>query len=1156
MLNISSMSKRFPRWRHFFVFIALVCVVFSSCIDKRHAANINDLNATSYYYHYRNLDSTLHYATLAYEGSMSYGSGRAEAMNNKAFVCIARMEYDRAKALLDSIETATSNTIELLIADVQQMRICQRESNNKDFYRYRERALNRLSRIAAERSSLDEHNAQRLVYGESELHIVETAYFYYVGLDSLAQEAMSNIDPNGELKTDTAQLLNYFYNMGSGGLMHSESHEDIVNSEMQWLLRCYQVADRTDNPYWKANSLQAISEHMENEADADLIIKNYATLQQMVSEGKELSARIFAEQALDLFEEYGDVYQTAGSLRTLGECYFAKGMYEDALDCLNEALMRDTIIFKAPDLVASIREQLSMTYSALDEKPLSDYNRNIYLDLQEDTRQDRQWEARAEQLTRSSSQVNRFLAAVGIVALLVMLMLSAVYRQMKSRGKKYTDVDILSPLVNWTEDNKNALRKKRETRDELIDAENVLRQKIVDNRQLNIEQRAKVSYVMGLRPLIDRAVREIELLKDDDDERREYISELFAKITDYNSSLTRWIEMRRGEFNLQVESFRLEELFTLIRNSSFAYKKDGIDLIVKPTDAVVKADKALTLFMINTLSDNARKFTPAGGEVVVDSEVSDKYIEISVADTGCGMSKEQVSRLFDHKRIVDQELTSQSFSQSSHGFGLLNCKGIIEKYKKTSQIFHVCEMLVESEVGKGSRISFRLPRGRIIGMILMLLSFSSVFSFDNMLHYDKLNAYADSAYNCNVVGDYSNTLVYADSCRAIINEHIHSLYPNKEAFMSSINYTSDTPAEIEWFREGVSLDYNIILSIRNECAVAALALHDWDLYNYNNKVYTQLFREMSTDTSIPTFVKIIERSRANKNIAIALFVILTITLVFIFYIYYHRKRMTLESMVDRVGKINNLIESDDELSEKASRLSQIWNPKGHGSLDDIVKQSISDINNVVEESRTLDDDIELRSDVVRSLTFENNRLHVSNNVLDNCLSTLKHETMYFPARLQMLINENSKNDVESIRELAIYYRDLYSILSQQAVRQTQVSVHPDHYIISYLMELLTKLNNNTKPRIEEHSIDNTYTRVDVIMDEMKVSETDARQLFTSDTIDFRFLICRQIMREIGEWTGFRGCGINARREESIADNPSTLTIEIIIPQKIWIKSKS
>ena len=211
---------------------------------------------------------------------------------------------------------------------------------------------------------------------------------------------------------------------------------------------------------------------------------------------------------------------------------------------------------------------------------------------------------------------------------------------------------------------------------------------------------------------------------------------------------------------------------------------------------------------------------------------------------------------------------------------------------------------------------------------------------------------------------------------------------------------------------------------------------------------------------------------------------------------------------------------------------------------------------MVEESCALDDDIELRSDVVRSLTFENNRLHVSNNVLDNCLSTLKHETMYFPARLQMLINENSKNDVESIRELAIYYRDLYSILSQQAVRQTQVSVHPDHYIISYLMELLTKLNNNTKPRIEEHSIDNTYTRVDVIMDEMKVSETDARQLFTSNTIDFRFLICRQIMREIGEWTGFRGCGINARREESDADNPSTLTIEIIIPQKIWIKSKS
>lgn len=45
------------------------------------------------------------------------------------------------------------------------------------------------------------------------------------------------------------------------------------------------------------------------------------------------------------------------------------------------------------------------------------------------------------------------------------------------------------------------------------------------------------------------------------------------------------------------------------------------------------------------------------------------------------------------------------------GFGLMNCKGIIEKYKKTNELFRVCLFDVESEPGKGSRFYFRLPLG-------------------------------------------------------------------------------------------------------------------------------------------------------------------------------------------------------------------------------------------------------------------------------------------------------------------------------------------------------------------------------------------------------------------------------------------------------------
>ena len=139
----------------------------------------------------------------------------------------------------------------------------------------------------------------------------------------------------------------------------------------------------------------------------------------------------------------------------------------------------------------------------------------------------------------------------------------------------------------------------------------------------------------------------------------------------------------------------------------------GIRLVVKPTDAVLKADRALTLFMINTIADNARKFTPAGGEVVVEAQVKaeDKYVEISITDNGKGMDEEQLSHVFDRAYT------------GGHGFGLINCKGIIEKYKKTSRMFDKCDISVQSGVGKGSRFAFRLPVGRMLLLSLLIALF-------------------------------------------------------------------------------------------------------------------------------------------------------------------------------------------------------------------------------------------------------------------------------------------------------------------------------------------------------------------------------------------------------------------------------------------------
>lgn len=138
--------------------------------------------------------------------------------------------------------------------------------------------------------------------------------------------------------------------------------------------------------------MQAISEHLLQKGDRQKLIGNnmqefdYLNVYLMPD---SLLAGNLAQRALGKFKQYGDVYQTAGTWRTLSEAYRSISDFQSALVCLENALKNDTAINSAPDLVASIREQLSIVYAAIDNKVQSDYNRNIYLDLQDYTRQDR-----------------------------------------------------------------------------------------------------------------------------------------------------------------------------------------------------------------------------------------------------------------------------------------------------------------------------------------------------------------------------------------------------------------------------------------------------------------------------------------------------------------------------------------------------------------------------------------------------------------------------------------------------------------------------------------------------------------------------------------------------------------------------------------------
>ena len=994
---------------------------------------VDKLNARSYAYHYRNIDSTEHYARQVFSMPDADDDQRAEALNNLAFVSLARMDYDQAQQQLEQALALTDNYLELLVAEVQLMRLCQRRSDNRAFYEHREQATKHLNRIDEERGLLTERQRRRLIYAESELAIVNSTYYYYVGLERQSVEALQGLNLD-EMRHDTAQYLNYLYNVGAGGVLTEGTPEDIFHEEVSYLNRCLAVSLRHHYPYFEAQAKEGLAEHT-----ADLGL---------------------AEEALDIFSHYGDIYQTAGAYRTLASCCHALGDDQQALEYLHQALA-DSIINQAPDLVASIREQLSVAYSAVNDKAASDYNRNIYIDLQEQTRQDRELEARAGQLDKAIRQLNGMLIAV-VGAIVLLLFLLWFFNRLNRRNVEDRQLDELLEQKN----------------EEVAEA----RLRVERLERSHLEQRAKVSLAVSITPFIDRIVYAISRLDvapsspqaapensplvQSANSQIDYLRELTDKINEQNELLTQWIQLRQGELRLHIESFPLQPLFDLVARGKASFDMKGITLDVLPTEATVKADRVLTLFMLNTLADNARKFTSQGGTVTISADEQPDWVELSVSDNGCGMDDEQLAHAFDHKVT------------GGHGFGLMNCKGIIEKYRKLSHLFSVCQIAAESRVGEGTRIRFRLPKGirRVILLLAMLTPLAAQGATRQAADYlSQAHIYADSAYFSNVNGTYGRTLQFADSCRMYLNQHYRQLRPHGRLLMTEAgDDEAGLPAEIQWLHDSLDINYQLILDIRNESAVAALALHEWALYAYNNKVYTQLFKELSADNTLADYCRTMQQSQANKRIAVILLIVILLLIVPAYYMLYYRHRLYRRHRRERM-QLDNIEMADDEL---------------------------------------------------RRAELEASRLHVANAVLDNCLSTLKHETMYYPSRIRQLVDSG---DYGSLGEVTHYYRDLYAMLCEQATHQLdQVKLHVsrlelygqpllgDADMLRYLFELLPG-------EVVAERKDDKYVMFSIRL--------------TTEPSVFDRLLCRQIVRDHGEATHRRGCGISISTHEALVTLP-------------------
>lgn len=162
-------------------------------------------------------------------------------------------------------------------------------------------------------------------------------------------------------------------------------------------------------------------------------------------------------------------------------------------------------------------------------------------------------------------------------------------------------------------------------------------------------------------------------------------------------------KIESGNMKLQTTPINIIPYLKALVLSFTSYaerKRISLKLISGLDDLTVYIDKDKFEKIINNVLSNAFKFTPDGGTIEVIVNQESKYLRIAISDTGVGIPKDMMQKIFDRFYQVDGSHTRE---QEGTGIGLSLTKELVELHKSTIE--------VESDEGKGSTFRISIPLG-------------------------------------------------------------------------------------------------------------------------------------------------------------------------------------------------------------------------------------------------------------------------------------------------------------------------------------------------------------------------------------------------------------------------------------------------------------
>lgn len=168
-----------------------------------------------------------------------------------------------------------------------------------------------------------------------------------------------------------------------------------------------------------------------------------------------------------------------------------------------------------------------------------------------------------------------------------------------------------------------------------------------------------------------------------------------------SDTLLEWTKLHSGKTQYNPENVNLCEIIkdAAIKQKSIFKDKD-INYSFEVNDAInVYADKSMLKTIIDNLLSNSYKFTEPGGSIIITAETGDSRCEISVSDTGVGISSDDIKKLFNLRQSFS---TPGTGNEKGIGLGLILCREYLA--------LHNSELKVISETGIGTTFSFSLKK--------------------------------------------------------------------------------------------------------------------------------------------------------------------------------------------------------------------------------------------------------------------------------------------------------------------------------------------------------------------------------------------------------------------------------------------------------------